>query len=114
MAISEPIGHDGGENSEVLERFRAMLTKEANETRKEAISTAKLAITIYKSGEKELALLVIRESMRIAKSYIELAEKVGENDDKAYDLLVGIETIEELIKNNEKADYLRGILEEIS
>lgn len=113
MYASQSDEYNSNENYEVLGKFREILTKEADETRKEAISTAKLAISIYKSGEKELALLVIRESLRIAKSYIELAEKLGK-EDNSYDLLIGLETIEELIKNGERTEYLKGILEEIS
>ncbi|MEM0021458.1 MAG: hypothetical protein QW039_04945 [Fervidicoccaceae archaeon] len=103
-----------GQRSDVVEKFRVMLSKEAEEARIDAISTAKLAISIYKNGERELALLVIRESMRIAKGYVELTEKIGENQDKSYDLLLGLETIEELMRSGEKVEYLRGILEEIA
>jgi len=113
LSVSESFGSSAAENSEVLDRFRAILTNEAKETKKDAISTAKLAISIYKSGEKELALLILRESMRIARSYIEILEKIGDERESSYDLLVGLETIEELMKSGERAEYLKEILEEL-
>ncbi|MCI4397150.1 MAG: hypothetical protein JHC28_06300 [Thermoprotei archaeon] len=114
MSISDSNEGFGDGNSEVLDRFKAIIAQEAVETKKDAISTAKLAISIYRSGEKELALLVIKESIRIAKSYIELSDKIGEGQENSYELLLGLETIEELMKSGEKAEYLKGILAELA
>lgn len=109
-------GINGIENnlpSEVLEKFQRILYNEAEETKREALATVKLAIEIYKSGEKELALIVLKESTRIARSYLELLEKLDASKDDAISLITGIEEIEELIRDNEKVNYIKEIYEEL-
>ncbi|HEW63575.1 hypothetical protein [Fervidicoccus fontis] len=98
---------------EVLVKFKDMLYKEAEETKKQALSTIKLSIEVYKDGEKELALVVLKESMRIAKSYLELMDKLDADKDTAISIITAIEEIEELMNQNEKVSYIYDIYNEL-
>ncbi len=102
-----------GLSEELAQRYKRILEEEAEELRHEALSTGRLAVEVYESGERKLGLLVIREAIRIAKGYLELDEKTGKDPSEAYELIAGFEVIQELMKDGEKPVYIRSVLDEL-